>query len=153
MEYYQFLRQYVGQAPLILPSSVVIILNEQNEVLLQKRHEGSWGLPGGLMELGESFEEVAKREVLEETGLTVENITFLQVFSGSDYFLTMPNGDQLYSVTAVYYTKEVSGDLKIDYNESIEMKYVSMDDLPSELTATNRTFIETYLNHEKMNVK
>lgn len=72
MEYYKYLRQYVGHQPIILPGSVVIILNEQKEVLLQKRHDGTWGLPGGLMDLGESFEEVAKREVFEETGLVVE---------------------------------------------------------------------------------
>ncbi|WP_321166921.1 NUDIX domain-containing protein [Oceanobacillus kimchii] len=41
-------------------------------MLLQKRHDGSWGLPGGLMDLEESFEEVAMREVFEETGLVVE---------------------------------------------------------------------------------
>ncbi|GLO66088.1 MULTISPECIES: NUDIX domain-containing protein [Oceanobacillus] len=72
MEYYKYLRQYVGHRPIILPGSVVIILNEKNEGLLQKRHDGSWGLPGGLMDLEESFEEVAMREVFEETGLVVE---------------------------------------------------------------------------------
>ncbi|MDX5475211.1 MAG: NUDIX domain-containing protein, partial [Bacillaceae bacterium] len=61
MEYYKYLRQYVGKRPIILPGSVVIIINEKNEVLLQKRHDSTWGLPGGLMDLGESFEEVAKR--------------------------------------------------------------------------------------------
>jgi len=66
MEYFKYLRQYVGHQPIILPGSVVIILNDHNEVLLQKRLDGSWGLPGGLMDLGESFEEVAKREVLKK---------------------------------------------------------------------------------------
>ncbi|WP_199868436.1 NUDIX hydrolase [Virgibacillus senegalensis] len=39
MEYYKYLRQFVGHRPLILPGSVVIILNEQNQVLLQKRRD------------------------------------------------------------------------------------------------------------------
>lgn len=47
MEYYKYLRQYVR--PIILTGSVVIILNEQIEVLLQKIHDGYRGLPGGLM--------------------------------------------------------------------------------------------------------
>nr|WP_309507291.1 hypothetical protein [Sediminibacillus dalangtanensis] len=36
MEYYKYLRQFIGHRPLILPGYVVIILNEQNQVLLQK---------------------------------------------------------------------------------------------------------------------
>ena len=77
MEYFKYLRQFVGHKPIILPGSVVIILNDQDEVLLQKRHDENWGLPGGLMDLGESFEAVAKREVFEETGLVVENLKLL----------------------------------------------------------------------------
>lgn len=84
MEYFRYLRQYVGHKPIILPGSVVIILNDQDEVLLQKRHNGTWGLPGGLMDLGESFEEVAKREVFEETGLKVDNLNLLNVYSAQN---------------------------------------------------------------------
>jgi len=97
MEYFKYLRQYVGHRPIILPGSVVIIANEENEILLQKRHNGNWGLPGGLMDLGEIFEEVAKREVFEETGLVVENLKLLNVHSGSNYYLKVPNGDELFS--------------------------------------------------------
>ena len=153
MEYYKYLRQFVGHRPIILPGSVVIILNEQNEVLLQKRHDGYWGLPGGLMDLGESFEEVAKREVLEETGLVVENLKLLNVFSGSEYYLKVPNGDELYSVTAVYYTRDVSGEMKIDYSESEKMQYFSINNLPNELTDEYRGFIEQYIDCEKMHLK
>ena len=104
MEYYKYLRQYIGHQPIILPGAVVILLNEYNEVLLQKRNDGGYGLPGGLMEMGESLEETAKREVLEETGLEVDELELLGVFSGADYYLKMNNGDELYSVTAVYYS-------------------------------------------------
>ncbi|WP_427109844.1 NUDIX hydrolase [Lysinibacillus xylanilyticus] len=153
MEYYKYLRQYVGHRPIILPGSVVIILNEQNDLLLQKRHDGYWGLPGGLMDLGESFEEVAKREVFEETGLVVENLKLLNVFSGSKYYFKVPNGDELYSVTAVYYTKDISGEMKIDYSESEKMQYFSINDLPNELTDEYRGFIEQYIDCEKMYLK
>lgn len=149
MEYYKYLRQYVGHKPIILPGSVVIIVNDLNEILLQKRHSGNWGLPGGLMDLGESFEEVAKREVFEETGLTVENLKLLNVYSGSQYYLKVPNGDELYSATAVYYTRDVSGEIKIDYRESKDMKYFPADDLPSGLTDKVRGFIEEYAFQEK----
>ena len=145
MEYYKYLRTYVGHKPIILPGSVVIILNNRNEVLLQKRHDGYWGLPGGLMDLGESFEEVAKREVFEETGLIVENLQLLNVFSGSKYYLKVSNGDELYSVTAVFYTRDVSGDMNIDYSESIKVQYFSINNLPNELTDEYKEFIEQYI--------
>ena len=85
MEYYQEIRQYVGNLPLILPGALVIIQNEFNAILLQERKPGLFGLPGGLMDLGESLEETASREVLEETGLFVSNLELLHVFSGPDY--------------------------------------------------------------------
>ncbi len=146
LEYYQFLRQYVGHQPIILPGSAVIILNNANEVLLQKRYEGGWGLPGGLMELGESLEDTAKREVFEETGLTITNLQFLGIFSGQDYYVKMSNGDEFYAVTAVYYTRNVKGDLMINYHESETMQYFSFIDLPDGLTSSNRKFIERYLS-------
>lgn len=145
MEYYKYLRQYVGHRPIILPGSVVIILNEQNEILLQKRLDGYWGLPGGLMDLGESFEEVAKREVYEETGLVVQNLQLLNVFSGSEHYFKVENGDELYSVTAVYYTRDVSGDLAVDYSESEKMQYFSINHLPAGLTDEYRGFIEQFI--------
>ncbi|WP_431844412.1 NUDIX hydrolase [Lysinibacillus fusiformis] len=120
---------------------------------MQKRHDGYWGLPGGLMDLGESFEEVAKREVFEETGLVVENLKLLNVFSGSEYYFKVPNGDELYSVTAVYYTKDISGEMKIDYSESEKMQYFSINNLPNELSDEYRGFIEQYIDFEKMYLK
>ncbi|MGE7843427.1 NUDIX hydrolase [Lysinibacillus sp. NPDC093712] len=146
MEYFKYLRQYVGHQPIILPGSVVIILNDKNELLLQKRNDGTWGLPGGLMDLGESFEEVAKREVLEETGLFVHNLKLLNVFSGSEYYLKVSNGDELYAVTAVFYTKEFSGQIQIDYNESESLQFFAYSNLPKDLTQIYRGFIEQYID-------
>lgn len=146
MEYFKYLRQYVGHKPLILPGSAVIISNEQGEILLQQRHDGDWGLPGGLMDLGESLEEVAKREVFEETGLVVKNLRLLNVYSGSKYYLKVPNGDELYSVTAVYYTDNVSGEINIDYSESKDLAYFPIDDLPPNVSDEYKEFIDEYIS-------
>jgi len=55
-----------------------VIVIDGNKVILGKRKnahgDGSWSFPGGHLEFGESFESCARREVLEETGLHVENI-------------------------------------------------------------------------------
>ncbi|PYH92200.1 hypothetical protein BO71DRAFT_400773 [Aspergillus ellipticus CBS 707.79] len=59
----------------------VFILNPAGQIILGRRQgshgSGTWALPGGHLELNESFEECAAREVTEETGLEVKNIRFL----------------------------------------------------------------------------
>ncbi|MER2261536.1 MAG: NUDIX hydrolase [Psychrobacillus sp.] len=145
MEYYKKLRQYVGHEPLILPGSVVLILNEHNEVLLQERAPGIYGLPGGLMELGESLEYTARREVLEETGLRIGELTLCQVYSGPDYYIENPNGDTFYSVTVVYKTTQYEGALIPDDVESISLQFFPPNKLPEGILASYRTFIEDEL--------
>lgn len=145
MEYYKSIRKFVGHTPLILPGSAVILVNEQKEILLQLRPCGNWGLPGGLMDLGESYEEVARREVLEETGLIVHDLQLLGVFSGKEYYCKVPNGDEFYSVTAVFLSKNASGDLTINY-ESKALEYFSPLNLPENIKPEYRGFIEPYLD-------
>jgi len=49
-----------------------VVINDHNEVLVIKRRDnGQWEPPGGILELGETFEQGVRREVLEETGVSV----------------------------------------------------------------------------------
>ncbi len=145
MEYYKELRKYVGHRPLILPGSVVIIVNENGEILLQERKEGGWGLPGGLMDLGESFVDTAKREVLEETGLHIDNLLLLEVLSGSECYYKNPNGDELYSITAVYKTTDFNGELRPDPDESKSLSFYKLDSLPDNMELEYRNCIKAYV--------
>ncbi|KAJ1943876.1 hypothetical protein GGF37_002452 [Kickxella alabastrina] len=55
--------------------------NGQVLFLLGKRHgshgENTWGLPGGHLELGESWASCAEREVLEECGIQIQRCHFV----------------------------------------------------------------------------
>jgi len=135
MGYIEDLRAIVGHRPLIFVGAVVIILDEQNRILLQQRTypNGVWGLPGGLMELAESAEETASREVFEETGLKVRDLKLINVYSGANQFAVAQNGDEFYVVTVAYFTNKVEGNITIDQTESIQLQYFMPDQLPDQM--------------------
>src|SRR3712207_8976613 len=74
-DYIKWIRSKVGNDIIILNFSGACITNENGELLLQKRSdkEDIWGLPGGAVEIGESIEESAIREVKEETGIDIRD--------------------------------------------------------------------------------
>lgn len=146
MDYIKRLRELVGNEPLILVGSIVIILNKDGHILLQQRTEpaGKWGLPGGLMELGESPEETATREVFEETGLEVKNLSLMNVYSGKDYFIKLPNGDIFQSVTVAYYTHEYAGNLVNNQQEGLDLQFFDVNHLPEYMVGSHWRMIQAY---------
>jgi mutator protein MutT len=130
MGYIEELRQLIGSRPLIMVGAGVIILDEHNRILLTQRSDNNaWSIPGGAMEPGETLEDVARRETQEEVGLIVGEMEFYGVFSGPELYYQYPNGDQVYNVTVVYVTRQVTGKLKID-EESQQARYFPLHDLP-----------------------
>lgn len=70
----------------------VIIVDSSNRVLFLKRskytdkYAGEWDLPGGHLKKNESLEDGLKREVHEESGLKVENLTFFKKMNNLHFF-------------------------------------------------------------------
>ena len=121
----------------------MVVIMRDDEVLLQnRRDEGLWDLPGGFMELGETLEECARREVLEETGLAVGELELVQVQSGETYAYTCPNGDQVHPVTAVFRSRVFSGQLAADGQEGVDVRFFSRTELPGEIYPECREIIE-----------
>ena len=144
-EYIKNIRKLLGTRPLILVGSTVIVLNTNNEILLQHRSDTKeWGLPGGAMELGESLEETAARELFEETGLMAKNLKFLDLLSGQELYFKYPNGDEVYNVISVYFAEGSYGELAMSDGESLDLKYFPSKDLPSNLDERAQLIINKY---------
>lgn len=132
MSYILELRTLVGHRPIICPGSTVLILDDQNRVLLQHRTDTkTWGTIGGSCELGDSLEETAIREALEEAKVTISELEFLGMLSGKQYFFEYPNGDQIYNVGAVFVTRNWTGTPKEDGLEGSEVRFFVLDDVPA----------------------
>lgn len=152
MGYIEDLRKIVGHRPLILVGAVTVIIDESGRILLEQRRfpKETWGLPGGLMELGESTEEVAKREVFEETGLTVKDLKLINVYSGANHFVKAENGDEFYVVTVAYFTESFEGKVHVDKKESISFEFFEPEKLPAKMVKSHKVIIDEYLlKHSK----
>ena len=130
MDYIHYLRQYIGTKPIIAVGAAVIVMNENEEILLQLQSEtNDWRIPGGTMEMGDSFEETAKKVLFEETGLYPSELRLAALASGSEMYYQYPHGDEVYNATAVYRALNIMGELKQN-EESKNLQYFSIYDLP-----------------------
>ena len=130
MSYIREMRKYIGHAPMLSVGATVVVLNEKQILLNLRSDTHTWGIPGGAIELGETLEQTAARELKEETNLTADCFTLLHLFSGRDFYFKYPNGDELYSVVALFLAEGVAGELKITDGESTELRYFRKNDLP-----------------------
>lgn len=90
--------------------------------------DGTWSIPGGHLEFGETFEDTAKREVLEETGLAIKNVRFGAVTN--DYF----RDEGRHYVTVWVLSDWESGKEHItEPDKYVDMEWRDFDTLPEPL--------------------
>ena len=107
-----------------LTVDAVIILNGKIVLIKRKNppYQGMFALPGGFVDIGETTEEATAREVLEETGLLIEIIKLLGVYSAP---LRDPRG---HTVTVCYLVLG-RGNPKAD-SDAEDIELFDVTDLP-----------------------
>ncbi len=138
MGYIMNLRKYVGHEPLIGVGATTLVFNDKNELLLNLRTDtNTWGIPGGSMELNETIEETAIRELKEETGISADKLELVSVLSGKDYYFEYPNGDKMCTVIILFKVLNYTGNIKVSDNESKQLKFFALNDLPNMESRAN----------------
>ncbi|MFC1727959.1 NUDIX hydrolase [Nanoarchaeota archaeon] len=126
-----------------------VMLLKDGKILLGKRHEdpekassllngaGTWTMPGGKLDFGESFEEGAIREVLEETGINLKNVNVICV--NNDLIETA------HFITIGMFSKDFEGEPKVmEPDEITEWNWFSLDDLPSPIFPPSAKVLKNY---------
>ena len=140
-DYIHSLRKEIGGRKIILNCAGAVIVKD-GKILLQRRADNNqWGLPGGLLELNETYEDAAIREVREETGLEIKLVSFLGMYH--NYEMEWSNGDKAHTISAIYVAEIVSGEPRID-EESYELRFFSIEEAPECFAEDQIAAMEAY---------
>lgn len=126
---------------------------QDNKILLVKRSQkllegGKWATVGGFMERDESLYQTVEREIREETGYTVKDITFLCVRHNPD----RPHEDRQ-NISFVFFCTALDKEGDHDWEES-EIKWFALDNLPDQETIAfdHAKNIELYQQYKRNEV-
>ena len=97
------------------------------------------------MELGETLEQVAMREMLEETGFTPRELKLFNTFSGHDLYYKYPQGDEVYNVVIAFICTDYHGILAFDKAEASAIQFFDLDKLPKEISPPDRIVLDAYV--------
>ncbi len=119
-----------------------VMIWKDGKVLLGKRNgshgKGEYSVPGGHLEFKESFEECARRETREETGIEIGEIKFLCVMN-----IDKHEGRQ--DMTLGVITDWKSGEAKImEPNKCDDWSWYDLDNLPKPLFYPTEIIIDSY---------
>ena len=142
----------------ILPNTIgagcgVMIFNNKNQLLLglknedrdladsELREEGTWCMPGGMIEYGETFEEAGAREAKEETGLIVRN---LEVFC-----VQTDKNEHAHFISVGMIAREFDGIPQVmEPDVLIKWEWFDLDKLPDNIFSASKKTIDCFLNHK-----
>lgn len=122
----------------------VIIQNQKKQVLIGKRkgsHAPYYSIPGGHLELGETFEEGAIKEVSEETGLLIRNLKVIAVTNN----LKTYKEEYKHYVSVILFTNDYEGECIVMENDKCEeWIWCHLDEIPNPQFDASEYAIECF---------
>lgn len=118
----------------------LLLINSKGELLLGYSHH-EYQFPGGTQEENETLDDTVKRELLEETGIELNDSKFKPFVKSSGYYKDWPSAGRNKKVEIYYYEiktdeKPNFGKMKLTEKEregSFTLRYVSLDDVEKEI--------------------
>jgi 8-oxo-dGTP pyrophosphatase MutT (NUDIX family) len=132
----------------IVPAASAVVVDNEGNILLQQRRDNDlWALPGGTMEIGESIRETVIREVKEETGFDVQPEYTVGIYSDPKHVITFSDGEVRQEFSICFACRIIGGRLQTS-DESYEVRFI----LPQEIEQLKmhpsiRQRIKDYLQH------
>jgi len=144
---------YDSEAPKpnsLRPAAAVALFDSiGNILLLRRKGNDKWTMPGGTLDFGESLTDCAIREVREETGLQIRIAGLIGTYTDPHILIAYSDGEVRQEFTFVYGAEIESGELNID-NESKEAAWVPLSsavELP--LAESQRRRLKDVMQYQK----
>lgn len=135
--YFGQLRALAGDRTLILTATRLVLRDEAGRLLLIRRSDnGVWSVPAGTMELGESIEDCAVRELWEETGLHATAVTPYALHTGPAYTQRNMFGDTYQHFVVLFRVDRWHGELVRQTDETLDAGFYADSELPQPLSST-----------------
>jgi 8-oxo-dGTP pyrophosphatase MutT (NUDIX family) len=113
----------------VVPSVTAVIVNDEGELLLiHKTDNDLWALPGGGHDAGESISQTVVREVKEETGIDVEIVDIVGLYTDPRHVMAYDDGEVRQQFSICFHARPIGGSLQ-NSSESKEVRWVSIDEL------------------------
>lgn len=140
----------------VLPNTIgagcgVILLNKNKQILLglkntdkdladsELHEEGTWCMPGGAIEYGETFEEAGQREVKEETGITVNNLAVFCVQTDKN--------EHAHFISVGMLALDFEGTPeRVEPDVILKWEWFDLDKLPKKIFTPSKKTIDCFLN-------
>lgn len=122
------LRRHVGTAELWLPGITAVVVRGGELLLVRRSDTGEWAPVGGIVEPAEEPAVAARREVLEETGVSIRVDRLAAV--GVTRPVTHPNGDRAVYLDHTFACTWLSGEAHVADDESTDVAWFPRDRLP-----------------------
>jgi len=131
-----------------------LIFDDRGRVLLIKRKDnGSWALPTGKMELGETLEESVIREMEEELNLKVRVQRLVGVYSHpSHQVLNYGVGETIQFVTSCFLCDLIDGNLVNNQSEILESGFYYVSSFPQPMVASHKQWIQNAIDNQERTV-
>ncbi|KAB8030695.1 nucleotide triphosphate diphosphatase NUDT15 [Fluviispira multicolorata] len=105
-----------------------VIIEKDQKILIGKRigkhGNGFYSIPGGMLEIGESFLDCAKREIFEETNLQIENAQFFCVTNNIETYIN----EGVHNISIILYCNSFAGNLKVmEPDKFIDFNWVNIE--------------------------
>lgn len=115
----------------LVVGSSAIVTDENGKILLQRRSDsGNWALPGGAMDIGETFAQSAVREVKEETGFDVRIDRIVGIYSDPGHVFAYDDGEVRQEFSICLACTIVGGTLAVS-SESTAVEFFPVEELPN----------------------